>query len=252
MTTALIDGDIVAYKAAARNERKFDFGDGGTAVGLDPDRAREQVFEIIAENTAAAGCDRSVVCLSDPNKNWRKRLEPTYKAQRRGEKPELLMPIKQLMWEEFGSAAIAWLEADDVMGIRASERPLSYVIVSEDKDMRTIPAQVYNPDKPDLGVIAVSRREADEMHLWQTLVGDATDNYPGCPGIGPKSEWVGWMLDEDNALDKWDVVVCAYRSRGLTEDDAIHQARLARICRFTDWDAENRRIRLWNPTFLLH
>lgn len=250
--TVLIDGDIVAYKAAARNEETFDFGDGGTAEALNPARAREQVFEIVEEIRQSTGCERTLVCLSDPKKNWRKRLDPTYKGQREGRKPALLMPIKELMWEEFGSSAVDWLEADDVMGIKASRDPDTYVIASEDKDMRTIPARVFNPGKSDQGVQRITRREADEMHLWQTLTGDVTDNYKGCPGIGKKSEFVEWMLDEDDPLEKWMVVVAAYRSKGLTEKDAIHQARLARICRFTDWDAERGRVQLWNPTFLLH
>jgi len=250
--TVLIDGDIVAYKAAARNEQTFNFGDDCVAEVLNPEKAREEVYEIVEDIRQSTGCDRTVVCLSDPKKNWRKRLDPTYKAQRQGRKPALLMPIKELMWEEFGSSAVEWLEADDVMGIKASERPLSYVIASEDKDMRTIPALVFNPGKPELGVQRITRREADEMHLWQTLVGDVTDNYPGCPGIGKKAEFVARMLAEADPLVKGVVVVAAYRSKGLPEKDAIHQARLARICRFTDWNEERGRVRLWNPTFLLH
>ena len=42
----------------------------------------------------------------------------------------------------------------------------------------------------------------------------------------------------------------AYASKGLDEEAAIHQARLARILRDEDWNNKTKRVRLWNPTFL--
>jgi len=41
--------------------------------------------------------------------------------------------------------------------------------------------------------------------------------------------------------------VKAYTKAGLDEDDAIVQARCARILRSEDWDTETKRIKLWTP-----
>ncbi len=52
--------------------------------------------------------------------------------------------------------------------------------------MQTIPGPLLYPalklqaQVPDHITLA----EADRYHLYQTLVGDATDGYPGCPGVG--------------------------------------------------------------------
>jgi DNA polymerase-1 len=54
------------------------------------------------------------------------------------------------------------------------------IIISQDKDMQTIPTQVWR--KGDL--VTVTEAEADYYHMFQTLIGDITDGYKGCPGIG--------------------------------------------------------------------
>jgi len=45
----------------------------------------------------------------------------------------------------------------------------------------------------------------------------------------------------------WKHVKAAYEDRGFTADDAIKQARLARILRNEDWDARNKKPILWTP-----
>jgi DNA polymerase-1 len=74
-------------------------------------------------------------------------------------------------------------------------------------------------------------------------MGDATDGYGGCPGIGPKT--AEKLLDKHGAV--WKTVVDAYLKAGLTEEDAIMNARMARILRAEDWDFENNEVKLWTP-----
>jgi hypothetical protein len=45
----------------------------------------------------------------------------------------------------------------------------------------------------------------------------------------------------------WPRVLEAYTKAGLTEADALTQARLARILRWSDWDAKERKPILWTP-----
>lgn len=254
MSVALIDADVVAYQVAVRNQEDFDWGDTGSSRVVHHERARQSADETIAELCSAAGCDTAVVCLSDPNRNWRKELEPTYKGNRKeSEKPELLLWAKQYLENEYRSAWRPRLEGDDVMGIMSTSptalKSVRTVIVSVDKDMRTIPGLLYNPNQPDLGVIEVSELDADRFHMWQTLVGDTTDGYPGCPGIGKSSEFADEVIGADRD-ELWDIVLHAYAVKGLTEDDAIHQARLARILRFGEYCSKTQKVRLWNPTRL--
>jgi DNA polymerase-1 len=111
----------------------------------------------------------------------------------------MLMWAKEYLAQEYPSFIRPRLEADDCMGILATNSKLlgsSYegdqiIMCSEDKDMRTIPGFLYNPNQPQLGVISISEEDANRFHMWQTLTGDQTDGYPGCPGIGPKSDYVG-------------------------------------------------------------
>ena len=81
--------------------------------------------------------------------------------------------------------------------------------------------------------------------MWfytQVLTGDSTDNYPGCPGIGPKK-----AADILNKELSWTSVVNAYLKAGLTEEDALLQARMARILQASDWNSKQQEPILWTP-----
>lgn len=259
-TTILVDADIVAYKVSSLNQTDHDFGDTGSARVLDHENALNQTEELLAQYCDKLNAKRVVVCLSDPKGNFRKELEPTYKSNRVSvEKPELLQWVKDYLDHEYPSYVRPRLEADDVMGILAMRPSLlgrryegdDIIIVSEDKDMRTIPAAVYNPNHPELGVMDITVDQANQFMLWQTIVGDPTDGYKGCPGLGPKSIYAEYLMETADPEEYWDVVVEAYCSKGFTEDDAIHQARLAHILWDTSYNLKEQKVRLWQPYWLL-
>ncbi len=259
-TTILIDADIVAYKASIVNEKHFDFGDTGVGEHLDHDGCIRNVETLINGYADKLKATRVIVCLSEPDgtKNFRKQLNPTYKHNRADTvPPQMLMWIKEYLENEYKSFRRPRLEADDIMGILATSGDRfiegKRIIVSEDKDMRTIPALVFNPNHPDLGVLDISSLDAKRFHMWQTVVGDPTDGYPGCPGVGKGGRYVEYaesILGADSPEELWDLVLMAYGSKGLTEDDAILQARMARILQDGDYNYKTKGIRLWNPTCL--
>lgn len=251
MTTLLIDADIVAYKVASTSERSTDFNrDGNPAVSVDRPRARREAEKLVNGYAKKLKADSIIICLTDPDVNWRKEYEPTYKAFRQDtKKPELLSYVKEYLAEEYVSFIRPRLEADDIMGILATHPRLvegEKIIVSEDKDMRTIPAKVYNPNTPKLGVMDISELDADRFHMWQTIVGDPTDGYIGARGVGKSSHWAEEIIHADRE-ELWELVLEAYSFAGLTEDDAIRQARLARILRAEDYNLKTKGIRLWKP-----
>lgn len=256
MTTILLDADIVAWKVSYLNQEDFDWGDTGSSRVLDPIRAKAQVDELIAGYCDTLNASKVMVCLTD-KVNFRKQLNPSYKSNRKDvENPELLSWVKEYLAYEYQSFIRPRLEADDVMGILATSGDRfikgDRIIVSEDKDMRTIPGKVYNPNHPDLGVLQISELDADRFHMWQTIVGDPTDGYPGCPGVGPGGRFVEYapeLLGADRS-ELWDIVLEAYASKGLTEEDAILQAQMAHILRATSYNFKTKRIKLWQPYWL--
>lgn len=260
-TVLLLDSDIIAYKFASANQRNFDWeSDGNIVSHVEPlEDVVEQVRDYIFDLCKQLKADRYIVCLSCASTdNWRKDVLPSYKENRAGTvKPVLLGPIKDTMREEFECYERPRLEADDIMGILSTHPTLipgKKIIVSEDKDMKTVPGWLFNPRK-DEKPRKVSEEQADYFHLYQTLIGDTTDGYKGCPGIGPvKAEKILQWAENDHRLDNgllrdfmWSRVVDAYESKGLTEEDALVQARVARICRFRDYDFKNKEVILWTP-----
>jgi len=268
--TLLIDADIVAYKFASTSEEVhyFDGADDAPAVKADLDHATSQARYYIEELQESLGADKIIVCLSDPDANFRKTLSPTYKLSRVGtRKPEDLMRVKEWMATAYMTYQRPALEADDCMGILSTHPTLvrgEKIIVSEDKDMQGIPGTLFNPAK-DKEPRRIGKLSADRYHLWQTIVGDSCDGYPGAKGIGPKSPEAIGVLAAKTVEEAWGFVLQAYeRSISRREDipadqlplviaqDAVLQARLARILRATDWDFTRKAPRLWVPPSISH
>src|SRR5690348_12093098 len=176
----------------------FDGPDAPPAVSADFDEAREAIEEKIERLIDRLQPDDVTICLSDDIDNFRSALvDPTYKANRTSERPHQLYPLKDWLRDQYVVAEIPTLEADDVMGIIATDpnRTDERIIVSADKDMLTIPGKLYQPHRQEDAqgrmlkkpvIRDVTPEEAARYHLYQTLIGDTTDGYPGLPGCGPK------------------------------------------------------------------
>lgn len=252
--TLLIDSDILAYRAAAANQRNYDWnGDGEISVAADLDAAKRYAEEEIVRLADRLKADEVTICLSDDFSSFRKNLiDPTYKALRATtERPIYLYDMKAWLGSEYDTVLWPHLEADDVMGIIATDptRTDERIIVSADKDLMTIPGKLYRPQwQPAKGgprILDITPLEAIRFHFWQTLVGDTTDGYPGLHGVGKKSEWAQAVLEAESEEEAWDLVLQAYWTKGKTEEDAIVQARLARILQYPDYDGHS--VSLWVP-----
>ncbi len=157
------------------------------------------------------------------SKNFRKKIYPEYKGHRNRKKPCGYKRVISGLKIEYDVIVMPQLEADDAMGIYATKLT-GNIIVSPDKDMRQIPGKLW--------------------HLIQTLAGDQTDGYSGVPGIGVKR---ATTLFEKEGYS-WATVVKAFEDKGLTEEDALCNARLARILTNEDYDSQKQEPRLWTPT----
>jgi DNA polymerase-1 len=252
---ALIDADIVAFRAAtAQRPAEVDW-DGEVLIDpedhVEDDRWRYYyATDMVRDWATRAGCDQWLLCFTGKG-NFRKAILPTYKANRAGApKPPALSEIRGHLMFSTAHRVVDGLEADDVMGILATrEKYRDAVIVTIDKDLRGVPGRHFNPMK-DEGVVTVTETEANHTWLMQVLTGDSTDGYTGIPGVGPKKAAAILFLGgpRGNAEYLWGSVVAAYLKAGLTEQDALQQARVARILRDDDWDGAARTVLLWHPT----
>lgn len=239
----LIDGDLFAYRNAAAAENGVNWGDGQWTLHADFDTASVNMKSEIDSLARKLHGEKIVVCLSDDEHSWRReRVFSGYKEHRDGvRKPMILADMKQFLRDEYEVKEKPTLEADDVMGIIATNPKLypDYVkvIVSRDKDMQTIPGLLWHDDK----LKTISQEFADRFHLLQTLIGDKADGYPGCPGIGPKRA-------EKIVEGGWPAIVEAFEKGGKDEDYALQMARCARILRHQDWDYKIKEPKLWTPT----
>lgn len=246
--TLLIDGDVVAYKATAAIEQEIDWGDDVWTLHSEPEEAKRVVEQQLAGYMTRLDATDLVIAFSD-SKNFRHEVYPPYKGSRLDKrKPLAYKAIKEWMKEKWTSYQRPSLEGDDVLGILATHPTLirgQKIIVSVDKDFKTIPGYFWNPDKDERPTF-LDYIDADYWHMMQTLTGDKTDGYPGLPGWGPVK--AAKLLDETPQDDWWDAVVAAYAKAGLTEADALVQARCARILRSTDYDFKKKEVKLWSPT----
>lgn len=249
MTLALIDGDLICYRAAVVQEDvlRWDRATVTKTLTGSPKAAAEMALELVKAWSKLAGCSRALVCFTGSD-NFRKRLLPSYKANRQGGKPLVYQETVMAVEDRFRTERIHGLEADDLLGILATTVPkyADAIVVSLDKDLRTIPGRHLNPGK-DTSPVTVSELEADRAWLMQTLTGDTSDGYVGIPGVGPKKA-EKFLAGSMTLPAMWRKVVEVFRAARLSETDALTQARVARILRRSDYDKESKSIRLWHPT----
>lgn len=249
----LVDGDIIAYKASSSVQKDIDWGDGLWTCHAYLDDAIEQfkvildgILEGLHENTLERYNVSDMLFFFSDKDNFRKHYLPEYKSNRKNtRKPTCYNALVEWIYNSYNRIKpIKYLEADDLIGIFATGYE-NTIIISMDKDFKTIPAKFFDFGRGEFKVI--SKDEADYWHMYQTLVGDITDGYKGCPSYGPVK--AKKTLSNIPADSLWDTVVKAYNKQGLTEDDAILQATMARILRKEDFHrfTEGELPPLWSP-----
>lgn len=243
MQKLLVDADILLYRAASSVENEVEFEEDVWVLWTDENEAIEAFDTALGELLSRANTYSYLLFFSGSN-NFRKELYPEYKGNRTTRKPMGFKSIKERVFADPRHTCLVHdrLEADDLIGIYATRSPDETIIWSADKDLQQIPGNHLT----DAGVETVSDENADLWFYTQVLTGDTADNYKGCPGIGPVK--AANILRIAQGSDMWPFVLKAYTNAGLTEEDALTQARLARILRDTDWDEEKQEVRLWVPS----
>ena len=237
---ALIDADIAYHRAAFSCESEFTFDDQKIRTAESADVA-DMFHRILSSTLSHLKTDRFILCWTS-NTNFRHDVLSSYKKNRENvRRPQVDIEVKSCFQHRYPSILVSKLEADDIMGLLSGP---DNVIVSDDKDLLTVPGLHYIPRKPELGVFDVSPEEAHYKWFKQILMGDRIDGYSGIPGIGDKKS--------DKILDTNGVscltIVDAYQKANLTENDALITARVSRILHPGEWDYTNNEPKLWTPT----
>lgn len=181
---ALIDGDIVAYRAAASAETEAE-------PWIAISRIDSTMNQILEQTNA-----HNYQCFVGHKNNFRKDLDPTYKANRLDKpKPKWLTECKEHLSNFWNSINSDGLEADDLLGINQGKNT---IICSIDKDLMMIPGFHWN------WVTGVEKYITDiegyRNFYKQFLIGDKSDNIVGVEGLGVKR--AGYLLDGIDDIDE--------------------------------------------------
>ncbi|MBW2272919.1 MAG: exodeoxyribonuclease IX [Deltaproteobacteria bacterium] len=197
---------------------------------------------------ADPGLSHAAVCFDYAMESFRNEIEPEYKANR-GETPDDLEPQFELCFEVASALGLPVFakpeyEADDLIATLTEDLVkggADVVIVTSDKDLSQLVREDGRVLLHDLakertldadGVREKFGVSPEQIPDYLGLVGDAVDNLPGVPGVGPKS--AGALLSAFGTIEEipgdhaaWgDVKVRG--AKGLAEKIARHRDRALR------------------------
>ncbi|MGQ2979551.1 MAG: DNA polymerase I [Polaromonas sp.] len=225
-TLLLVDGSSYLYRAFhAMPDLRADPGDPASpATGAI--RGMVNMMQKLRKDVRA---DYAACVFDAKGPTFRDALYPEYKAQRSPMPDDLrsqVAPIHEVVrllgWKVLD---VPGVEADDVIGTlacMASQQGIEVIISSGDKDLSQLVDEhitvidTMNDRRRDLaGVEAEFGVPPRLMVDYQALVGDAVDNVPGVPKVGPKTA-VKWLL-EYGSLDA--LVARAGEIKGVVGDN---------------------------------
>jgi len=225
-TLLLVDGSSYLYRAyhAMPDLRAVPGDPNSPATGAI--RGMVNMLAALQKDVPAA----YAACVFDASgPTFRDALYPEYKAQRAPMPDDLRAQIKPihevvrlLGWPLL---CIEGVEADDVIGTlarHAAARGLRVIIASGDKDLSqlvdehvTVVDTMSGKRRDVAGVTAEFGVPPSLMVDFQTLVGDAVDNVPGVPKVGPKTA-AKWLL-EHGSLDQ--LIANAHTIKGVAGEN---------------------------------
>ena len=225
-TLLLVDGSSYLYRAFhAMPDLRSTLSDG-TSAATGAIRGMVNMMQKLRKDVR---CDYAVCVFDAKGPTFRDALYDQYKAQRSPMPDDLrsqIEPIHEVVrllgWKVVD---VPGVEADDVIGTLAcmgSSQGIEVIISSGDKDLSQLVDEhitvidTMNDRRRDLaGVEAEFGVPPRLMVDYQTLVGDAIDNVPGVPKVGPKTA-VKWLL-EYGSLDA--LVARASEIKGAVGDN---------------------------------
>ena len=225
-TLLLVDGSSYLYRAFhAMPDLRSTLGDG-SSIATGAIRGMVNMMQKLRRDVRA---DYAACVFDAKGPTFRNELYADYKAQRAAMPDDLrsqVEPIHEVVrllgWKVLD---VPGVEADDVIGTlacMASSQGIEVIISSGDNDLSQLVDEnitvidTMNDRRRDMaGVESEFGVPPRLMVDYQTLVGDAVDNVPGVPKVGPKTA-VKWLL-EYGSLDA--LVLRAGDMKGVVGDN---------------------------------
>ena len=242
--TLLIDADWLIYSSCCSCEQDIKWDDHLHTLHCDERDIHEMIDSRIEYYQTIADDKTDVVMCFTEYPTFRHQIFSDYKANRKNKrKPLALYAMVEQIKQRYESVSYTGLEGDDVLGLLAtSKRYSNSIVVSPDKDMKTVPCTLIASDDMEL----ITKKKADRNWMLQALTGDTTDNFKGLIGCGPVT--ADKILGDAKTLpDMWDKVVKAYEKKKQSFTDALLTARLSRILREGDFNYKTKEVELWTP-----
>lgn len=189
----IIDGDIFRYQYGSV-EMAHPFLDG-EFVPASSEHITYLVEQAISDIVKETKASSYIVALSGRG-NFRNQvasLQP-YKGNRdpNSTRPYHYDTVGDYIVDNHPHVVVDGMEADDWLGIEQRKDLENTCIASRDKDLMGVPGYHYRfacgAKQPAVPMHWVSEFEATHFFFYQMLIGDNTDNIPGCG----KKEWVKW------------------------------------------------------------
>ena len=194
-TLYLIDGSSYIFRAFFGVRQQL-----ATSKGF-PTNALYGFINMLQKVIREEKPDYLVVAFDSPDKTFRHKIYPNYKANRDAPPEELSrqFPYFEPLVKAYGLSSIRrpGFEADDIIGTLAKkgkQKGLEIVIVSGDKDMmQLISPHIYmldtmkNKKFMDKEVVEKFGVQANKVVEVMGLMGDSSDHIPGVTGVGPKT-----------------------------------------------------------------
>jgi len=199
----LIDGDIIAYRAAFATQ---------DLLSSDARDKVEELVDYILDETLdlpfPTESEYQVYLTGKTNFRFDIAKSYPYKGNRSSaEKPVHLGATRDHLEVKYGAIVSDNEEADDLIAKGAAALDYNCVVASIDKDMLQLPCWHFNFGRGTWE--KVSPYEGTRFFYTQILTGDRADNIVGLRGIGPKkAEKI--LSDCKTEEDLWQAVLKAY------------------------------------------
>jgi len=243
--TLLIDADWLIYNSCCACEQDTRWTEHEHTLHSDERDIMNLIDNRIDVYKNIAGENHDIIMCFTSYPTFRHEIFPEYKIHRIGRrKPLALRSVINNCKKIYDCVSYPNLEGDDVLGLLATNGQYKNpIIVSVDKDMRTIPCKLIAAEE----VEHITEKKANRHWFEMSIAGDSTDGIVGVKGTGMVTA-TKLLADTPDTIDAlWSKVAETYTKKGYTLADAILNARLTRILREGDYDYKTGEVKLWQP-----
>jgi DNA polymerase-1 len=232
---ALIDGDSILYKVGFALEEELEDEEGNITYNVDLINAKDYIDGLIDGILFNTSCDSLELWLGETGTNFRfalasEYLDHDYKHNRKEtRKPDKYNEMLEYIKKQYKSKSSKDCEVDDAVCYKLAESPDKYTLCAIDKDvLYQSVGKHYNYGKDEW--VTVTNYEAIYYAYLQTLTGDPTDGYKGCPNIGPvKAKKLLGEPGEHSERVLWAKILLAYRTAYHKQNRTTKEARMAAL-----------------------